>query len=168
MSFPEALLGMKVVGGLMGGESKAAAAKYNARVAAQNAEIARQQGVAAVEAQQRQLARSMGSAMASYGASGVQMDVGSPVDVLVDAARMGELDKLTTQYNYELKARGYDAQSRQALQEAKSARTSALFDAFGAVASFGYGEGWFGSQSSDGSSINQVFGRKNPAPTRND
>lgn len=122
---------MSFFGKLIEGENKAIAYEYNAKVARQNAEIARQQGVAAVEAQQRQAARAMGSAMANYGASGVQMDVGSPVDVLVDAARMAELDKLTTQYNYALKAIGYEAESKLDLLGAKSARTSALFEAIG-------------------------------------
>lgn len=120
---------MSFWGKLIEGENKAIAYEYNAKVARQNAEIARQQGVAAVEAQQRQAARVMGSAMASYGASGVQMDVGSPVDVLVDSARMAELDKLTTQYNYALKAVGYEANAKLDLLGAKSARTSAFFDA---------------------------------------
>jgi hypothetical protein len=71
--------------------------------------------------------------MAAYGASGVQMDVGSPVDVLVDSARMAELDKLTTQYNYALRAIGYEAQGKLDLLGAKSARTSALFEAIGEI-----------------------------------
>lgn len=161
MSFGAALLGVRVAGTLMRGEGAAASAKYNAAVAAQNAQIARQQGIAAVEAQQREAARRIGSAMANYGASGVQMDVGSPVDVLVDSARNIELDRLTVQYNYALKAMGYEAQSRVALQEAKSARTSALFNAFGSVAEYGYDNNWFGSnKGSDGSHVEAVFGKK--------
>jgi hypothetical protein len=132
---------MSFFGKLIEGENKAIAYEYNAKVAQQNAEISRQQGVAAVEAQQRQAARAIGSAMAAYGASGVQMDVGSPVDVLVDSARMAELDKLTTQYNYALRAIGYEAQGKLDLLGAKSARTSALFQAFGEIAKAGAGAG---------------------------
>lgn len=133
---------MSFFGKLIEGENKAIAYEYNAKVARQNAVIARQQGVAAVEAQQRQAARAIGSAMASYGASGVQMDVGSPVDVLVDSARMAELDKLTTRYNYELKARGYEADSKLNLMEGRAARTSSLFGALGSIAKYG-AEGGF-------------------------
>jgi hypothetical protein len=137
MSWPVAAIAFQAVGSLVKGESKAIASEYNAKVARQNAEIARQQGIAAVEAQQRQAARAIGSAVAAYGASGVQMDVGSPVDVLVDSARMAELDKLTVQYNYALKAMGYEAEAKLDLMGARAARTSALFDALGSTARFG-------------------------------
>jgi hypothetical protein len=142
MSWPIAGLALNVAGSLFSGSAKSSAAKYNARVAAQNAEIARQQGIAAVEAQQRQAARAIGSAMAAYGASGVSMDSGSPIDVLVDSARMAELDKLTTRYNYELKARGYEADSKLNLMEGRAARTSSLFGALGSIAKYG-AEGGF-------------------------
>lgn len=92
-------------------QANAAAATYNANLADQNAAITREQKDAAVEAQQRQTARSLGSIIAAYGASGVQSDNGSPLDVLADSARVAELDKLTTQYNYELKARDYENQA---------------------------------------------------------
>lgn len=138
-----AAVGLKVFGSFIEGENKASAYKYNAAVARQNAEIARQQGIAAVEAQQRDAARRIGAATAAYGASGVQMDVGSPVDVLVDSARNAELDRLTVQYNYALKALGYQQQEKLDLFGAKAARTSALFDALGAGADYGQSKGWF-------------------------
>ena len=120
---------MSFFGTLIEGENKAISYEYNAKVARMNAEIARQQGVAAVEAQQREGARAMGRAMAAYGASGVQMDSGSPVDVLVDSARNIELDRLTVQYNYALKAVGYESDAKMDLLGAKSARTSSYIKA---------------------------------------
>lgn len=91
--------------------ASAAAATYNANLADQNAAITREQEKAAVEAQQRTTARDIGRIIAAYGASGVQSDNGSPMDVLADSARVAELDKLTLQYNYELKARDYENQA---------------------------------------------------------
>lgn len=91
--------------------ANAAAATFNAQIAEQNAAIQREQEKTAVEAQQRTAARVMGSIVAGYGASGVQSDNGSPMDVLADSARTAELDKLTIQYNYELKARDYENQA---------------------------------------------------------
>lgn len=134
---------MSFFGTLIEGENKAISYEYNAKVARMNAEIARQQGIAAVEAQQRQAARAMGSMRAAYGASGVQMDSGSPVDVLVDSARNAELDRLTVQYNYALKAVGYESDAKLDLLGAKSARTSALIKAVsdGAKAAAGGGFG---------------------------
>lgn len=123
---------MRAVGSLLEGESKAHAADYNAQVAIQNSRLAAAQGQAAVEAQQRDAARKIGAAVANYGASGVQVDSGSPLDVLADSARMSELDRLTIQYNASLKAMGYDLQARMSQLESRSARTSAVLNAVGA------------------------------------
>lgn len=93
-------------------QANAAAAEFNAQLAEQNAAIAAGQKTAAVETLQRQTARTIGTAIASYGASGVSTDVGSPMDVLADTARLAELDKLTLQYNYDLKIRDYMNQAQ--------------------------------------------------------
>lgn len=129
---------MQGAGSIFQGASGGAAADYNAAVARQNAIIAQQQGVAAVEAQQRTAARTQGSIIANYGASGVQADSGSPLDVLADSARMAELDKLTTQYNYQLKAAGFTQQAALSDMQAKAARTSGIIGAIGAGVK-GYG-----------------------------
>lgn len=120
----------KAVGSIIKGEGQAAAYEYNARVAQQNAIIAGQQGRAAEEAQQRDTVRKIGSMVAAYGASGVQTDSGSPMDVLADSARMAELDKLTLRYNYALKAAGYQSQAQLDLMGAQTSRTSGYLDAF--------------------------------------
>lgn len=120
---------LKPIGTIYQGEANAAAATYNSQVAQQGAVIARQQGVAAMEAQQRDAARSQGRAIALYGASGVSGDSGSPLDVLADSARMAELDRLTIQYNAELKATGQDIQSTLDLFGAKTARTAGYLGA---------------------------------------
>jgi len=94
---------LKALGALVTGGANAAASEYNAAIARQNATIAGQQSVAAVQAIDRDARRAMGKAIASYGASGV--DVGSSssaMEVQMESARMGEFNKLTTKYNYEL------------------------------------------------------------------
>ena len=136
MSFETLLIAgtvFKAVGAVTKGESQAVASEYNAAIARQNAEIARAQGAAAVAAQQREAARSMGRAIAAYGASGVQVDAGSPLDVLADAAANAELDKLTIQYNAELKARGRGQQAALEAMGATTARTSGLLNAGAAI-----------------------------------
>lgn len=130
--------GVAATGTLMQGQSQAMASEYNADVAQQNAAIAAQQGQAAVAAQQRTAARTIGSMKAAYGASGVQVDSGSPLDVLADSASMAELDKLTTQYNYALRGMGYSQQANLANMNAESATTSSLLSAGGQLAG-GYG-----------------------------
>ena len=119
----------KAFGSLIQGEGTAQANEYNASIARQNQIIAYQQSEAAVEAQQRDAARAMGAAIASYGASGVQSDNGSPMDVLADSARLAELDRLTIQYNYQLKALGFDQQAKLQKMAATSARTASYFQA---------------------------------------
>lgn len=117
------------VGSIVKGESEAVAYEYNASVARRNAQTSAEQGVAAVEAQQRNSVRRIGAAIAAYGASGVQVDSGSPMDVLADSARMAELDRLTTQYNYALKGAGYQSQAQLADMGAETARTSGYLNA---------------------------------------
>lgn len=120
---------VKAVGSLMQGESTAMSYEYKAQIAQQNAQIARGQGQAAVEMQQRNAARTTGKMVASYGASGVQMDSGSPLDVLADSAAMATLDKLTLQYNTALKAAGYESQSNLDSMGVTTSRTSSYLQA---------------------------------------
>ena len=70
------------------------AAKYNAQVEENQADYARQAAQAQAEAHQRDVSRQLGQIRANYGASGVDIE-GSPLDVLGESARMGELDRLT-------------------------------------------------------------------------
>lgn len=98
------------------------AAKYNAQVAQQNAIIAQQQGAASNDILNRNIERAIGSQVASYGASGVGVTSGSPLDVLADTAATGALDKLTNQYNYALKGMGYTEQA--ALDNTKAVNDS--------------------------------------------
>lgn len=102
---------MGAAGAEQQGQSAAAAAQYNATIANQNAEVAKQQGIAAGEAQDRAARMKIGSMVASYGASGVDGGSGSPMDVLAQSVRMATLDSLTTQYNYALKAQSYRNQA---------------------------------------------------------
>lgn len=123
-----------------------AAANFNADLLDQNAEIAAAQGRVAQELQQRQSSRQIGSMIAAYGASGVQVDSGSPLDVLADSARTAELDRLTIGYNTDLQVKNYRDQAqlqRMSAQQgvlaaatynsaARAASTSGYINAFGA------------------------------------
>lgn len=124
---------IKAGGTLYEGQANAAAANYNAGINEFNADATRQQGVAAVDALSRDQARKIGAMVAAYGASGVQSDSGSPMDVLADSARMAELDRLTMKYNYDLKAQGYAMQAELDRMQAKAAKTSSYFKATGQI-----------------------------------
>jgi hypothetical protein len=86
-------------------------ADYNAQVANQNAYIANQQADAISQQQQRIQAQHMGAMIASYGASGIEADTGSAMDVLADSAARMQLDNMTTKYNYQLRAMGFSNQA---------------------------------------------------------
>ena len=107
------------------------AANYNSQLATQNAGIAEAQGEAAAQAQSRDSQRKIGAAMAAYGASGVQMSDGSPADVLADSARSAALDNLTTRYNYQLKALGYQDQASLGSAQSSNASAAGYLSAIG-------------------------------------
>lgn len=102
---------ISAVGAVRSAQAQSAAADYNSKVASLNAQAATQQGEAAAEAQQRDSQRRIGTALASYGASGVETDTGSPADVLSQSARDATLDNLTIKYNAKMRAMGYQMQS---------------------------------------------------------
>lgn len=114
-----------VAGGVVGGVSsyqqgKAQQAQYNyqakvneenAKIAQENANVQRQQGIEEARLQRIKAASTIGSQKTAMAANGVDVTQGTAVDVIADTAAMGELDALQTQYNYEMKARSYEAQA---------------------------------------------------------
>lgn len=90
---------------IMQGQAQKQAADFNARVAEQNAVIARQQGQADAERHDRMTRLRRGAAVASAGGSGVTLD--SFDDLLADSAMQEELDRLTIIHNADLAARGF-------------------------------------------------------------
>ena len=114
-----------VAGGVVGGVSsyqqgKAQQAQYNyqakvneenAKIAQENANVQRQQGIEEARLQRIKAASTIGAQKTAMAANGVDITQGTAVDVISDTAAMGELDALQTQYNYEMKARSYEAQA---------------------------------------------------------
>src|SRR5579883_2162187 len=74
------------------------AAKYNAEVEQQRAQEAEQQAEAQAAIDKQNTARKMGQAEAAYGASGVDPNSGSPLNVMSDLATQGELTRQLTLY----------------------------------------------------------------------
>ena len=126
---------VSAVGAVRQGQAAAASADYNAKVAEQNAQIANAQGNAAVEAQQRDAQRRMGAAVAAYGASGVQLSGGSPMDVLEESARNSALDAATLKYNYRLRGMGFENQANLYSAQSGFASTAGYLGAGAALAS---------------------------------
>lgn len=114
-----------IAGGVVGGVSsyqqgKAQQAQYNyqakvneenAKIAQENANVQRQQGIEEARLQRIKAASTIGAQKTAMAANGVDVTQGTAVDVISDTAAIGELDALQTQYNYEMKARGYEVQA---------------------------------------------------------
>ena len=107
------------------------AADYNASVASQNAAIAQQQGQVAAAAQDKAARQKIGLMVANYGASGVDVGSGSPLDVLRESASTAKLDNLTTLYNYQLKSQGYSNTAALDSAQSDNATTAGYLSAAG-------------------------------------
>lgn len=127
------------IGAVRQGQATAAAQDYNAKIAQQNALQAKLQGEAADAALARDQQRRAGAAVAAFGAAGVDVGSGSPVDVLGDMARNATLDRLTQKYNYRLRGLGYSDQAALDQAGASNASTSGMLMAYGDLAQGGYG-----------------------------
>jgi hypothetical protein len=109
--------GVSAYGQIQAGQAAKAAGDYNAAVARNNQIVAERQAQDALargevaETEQRRKVRMLASSQrAALGASGVQLDAGTPLDLLGDTAAMGELDALTIRNNAEREAYGYRVQ----------------------------------------------------------
>jgi hypothetical protein len=115
------------------GQAASDAADYNAKMAAQNAEAMRQQGVQAQAAQKRDMGLKLGSLAANTGASGISSTTGSPLDVLSSSIQQGTLDNLNIKYNYQMKALGYQNSGTLDSAQSKSASTAGYLSAAGSL-----------------------------------
>lgn len=96
---------MSAVGAIQQGQAQAQAANYNANLAERNARVVAQQTTAEVGLQRQEAARTQGSLIAGYAASGVTME-GSPSDVLRASITQAKLDEHTLIYKGDLQAMG--------------------------------------------------------------
>jgi hypothetical protein len=97
---------LSAYGAYENGRARSNAAHYNADVAGRDAEIAIDQGNADAGIQARSASMQIGAAKAQYGASGVDVNSGSPLDVLQASATRATLDNLRIKYNARVKAYG--------------------------------------------------------------
>lgn len=153
---------LMIGGGLLSGagqiasaDANAKAAKYNAEVQRQNAQLADRQAKNVLDAgtreEQKQKAMTgqlMAKQQAAMAANGVDTTFGTPLDLMVDTAKQGAIDALTIRTNA---YRNYDDVRNQAVSyrnqsalydmEAKNSRTAGILGAFGSMAS-DFGGAW--------------------------
>lgn len=132
-----------IAGTMMQASQSAGQASYQATVAKNNAVLARRNQAAALDAgnvreqaKRRETAGIIGAQRAAYAAHGVDVNVGSPVDIYASTAELGELDALTIRNNAQREAYGYK------IQEGNATAESGLF---GQQASGDMLAGWVGS-----------------------
>jgi hypothetical protein len=121
-----ASLGATAVGGLMQANaakaqarSQAAASAYQAQIARnnalyaqQNATYTREKGAADAEINDRRVRAAVGAEVAQQGASGFDVNSGSPLDLRASTASLGRYDTLNIKNNAELNARAYDIEAK--------------------------------------------------------
>lgn len=135
--------GLSVIGALQQGRAASASAKYNAGVAANNAEIAKRNASATMAAGdteanmvQRKTRSTVGSLKTDQAASGIDVNSKSAVDVRSSASELGMLDALSVRsnaarraYGYQTDAASYSAQSQLDRFEASNASTAGYLNA---------------------------------------
>ena len=133
-----ATIGSSVVSGLgaiQQSQASAASAGYNAKIAAQNAQIQTQnaqfagaQGEQEVAAQEMKNKARMGATLAAQGASGVDVNTGSDVNVRESEAKLGQLDALTIRSNAAKQAYGYQLNAMSATEQSNLYRSQQSAD----------------------------------------
>jgi len=84
----------------------------NARIEGYRADNAISRGGIEERKVRRRLSATLGSQRATFGASGVVVDEGSPLDVLAHTAQEGEQDALTVRHNAAVEAWGHQVQAQ--------------------------------------------------------
>lgn len=109
---------MSAVGTVASAQGQAAQASYQAQVARNNQLIAERnaqdslkRGVIEEDKARQRAAGVLGAQRALLAGQGTALDEGSPLDIQMDTAGLGELDALTVRSGFEREAYGYRTQS---------------------------------------------------------
>lgn len=135
------------VGSVTQGIAAQKAANYNAKIAEMNAELSQRQAKDAIERGQKEeqrkrmeVAQIRGQQKVAMAANGVDLGYGSPLDIAIDTAVMGELDALTIRsnanreaYDFEVQAVNQRAGANLARMEGKSQAMGSYLGAAGTV-----------------------------------
>lgn len=144
------MIGSTVMGGVgqvQAAKAESAAASYNSKVATMNATLADraskdalERGMLEEQKKRSETSQLIGQQRANMAANGVDLSFGSPLDLMVDTAKMGELDALTIRKNtyseerdLRQNANNYRAESSMSAASAKSALSGGYLGAMGTV-----------------------------------
>jgi hypothetical protein len=136
--------GIQGMGAIQQSQASAASAGYNAQVASQNAQLqernaqfASEQGNQDVGAAGAQTKAKIAATLANQGASGIDVNTGSNVDVRESEAKLGMLNALTVRSNAVKQAYGYQVQSASDTGQAQLDKSQQRSDTTGGYLSAG-------------------------------
>lgn len=119
-------------GAIQQGNAAAAAGRFNAQVSEMNATLSERRARDALDRGEREeqrkrqeVAALKGRQIAASGANGVDLSFGSPLDMIVDTAVLGELDALTIRKNTANEAYDHRVQAVNGRAEATLSRMNA-------------------------------------------
>lgn len=147
---------MSAVSAISGAQQQKQAAKYNQKIANQQAVAAQKEAAANADKQRRAASETIGSMQASYAASGVTLE-GSPLEVLEQSARNAKLDELNIRWSGDTRAQGYRATANLEGARASNAMTSGYLSAAGSLFSASSKFAGSGSATSAGSSVDTSY-----------
>ncbi len=119
-------------GSILSGLAQGKSAKYNAAIAANNAEIGKQNATATIQEGEANAAAAsaaskakIGGILANQGASGVDVNSGSSVDTRASAAEEGQLNAINIRSNAARAAYGYESGAANATAESNMYKSEA-------------------------------------------
>lgn len=142
-----AAFGLQALGQITAAVTAQRAARFDAQVAENNAELARrlagdarERGRIEEQRQRLETSRLQGLQAAALAAGGVEVASGSPLQVLADSAGLGELDALQVRanaereaYRYLLRGDDYDTQAQLSRARGRSALLQGAFRSGGSL-----------------------------------
>jgi hypothetical protein len=120
---------VSAVGSMASGAAQANAANAQAAAYDRQAAAERIQANYNADRQRDKSIKLISSQRAAFGASGVDMSSGSPLDVIADTTRETELDVSAIRWNGEIKAQNFEMQAGASRAKASAAQTGGLFGA---------------------------------------
>jgi hypothetical protein len=136
MAWAGAVIGL--IGGLVSASGKGAEGRkaekefnINARIAEENAQLARDAAADDILSLKRTAYKTEGGIRAGYGASGVSAGSGSALDVLADSMSQAVLDQNRRKLQGELEARDFINQAASGRRYGRAARTGGNYGAAG-------------------------------------
>lgn len=126
-------------GAIAGGMQSAKVAEYNAKVADNNAVAEQQRAAFDANLQRDRVRQAVGSQRAAGAANGLDITSGTPVAVLGDTAKAGELDVLARLYSGDSAAVAYRNDAQRFRAEGKAQKTAGFINAGSSLIS-GFGQ----------------------------